>query len=94
MFIPLNGPAVHGALSVTTTPQEVKVGASRLEERNVLTIQPLNGDVYFGYSDSVTSLTGTKIYQGQVFPLEATDELPVWIVAASGTIDVRITEVS
>lgn len=94
MFIPLNGPALHGALSVSTTAVEVKVGASALSERTVITIQPIDGDVYFGYSDSVTSLTGTKIFQGQVYPLEAAQSLPVWVVAASGTIDVRITEVS
>jgi len=94
MFMNLNGPAVNGALSVTTTAIEVKVGASILEERSVITIQPIDGDVYFGYSSSVTSSNGTKIYKGQVFPLEATDKLPVWVVAASGTVDTRITEVS
>ena len=94
MFIPLNGPALHGALSVTTTAVEVKVGSSVLEERTVITIQPIDGDIYFGYSSGVTSSTGTKIFKGQIYPMEATDKLPVYIVAATGTVDVRITEVS
>lgn len=94
MFIPLNGPGTHGNLSVTTTAVELKVGGSALDQRVVVTIQPLDGDIYFGYNDSVTASTGTKVFKGQFFPLEATDQLPVWLVAASGTVDVRITEVS
>lgn len=94
MFINLNGPGVQGALSVGTTAVEVKVGDSALEQRAVITIQPLDGDVYYGYDIGVTSSTGTKVFKGQVFPLEATDQLPVYVVSASGTIDVRITEVS
>jgi hypothetical protein len=94
MFIPLNGPASYGNISVSTTAVEVKVGASVLEERTVITIQPIDGDIYYGYDNSVTSTNGTKIFKGQVYAMEATDQLPVWIVAETGTIDVRITEVS
>jgi hypothetical protein len=93
-FIPLNGPGAHGALSVTTTPQLIKVGASNLDQRTIITIQPIDGDVYFGYDNSVSSTTGTLVMEGQFFPLEATHKLDVWIVCATGTIDVRITEVS
>jgi len=93
-FEPLDGPAVYGTLSVTTSPSEVKVGASVLSDRKVVTIQPLDGVVYFGYSNAVTASTGTKIFKGQVYPLEAGERLPVWIVSASGTVNVRITEVA
>lgn len=94
MFLNLDGPATYGALSVTTSAQEVKVGASALDERKVITIQPLNGDLYMGYDNSVTASTGTKIYQGQVYAMEATEKLLVFIVASTGTVDVRITEIS
>jgi hypothetical protein len=93
MLVPLNGPAVYGAISVSTAT-EVKVGGSRLSERAVVTIQPLDGDVYLGYDNSVSTSNGTLIHEGQVYALEATDQLPVWIIAATGTVDVRITEVS
>lgn len=93
MYLPLDGPGLHSSLSVSTSAVEAKVGASRLEERQVVTIQPIDGDVYFGYSSGVTSSTGTKIYQGQVYPVEATDKLAVYVIAASGTVDTRITEV-
>ena len=94
MFINLNGPGTQGALSVTTTAVEVKVGAQPLDQRAVITIQPLDGVVYYGYDAGVTSSTGTKIFKGQIYPLEATHQLPVYVVAESGTVDVRITEVS
>lgn len=93
MFLPLDGPGVSGSLNVTTSAAELKVNASALEDRKVVTIQPLDGDVYFGYDSSVTSSTGTKVFKGQYFPLEAGDQLTVYLVADSGTVDVRITEV-
>lgn len=93
MLLPLDGPAVYGDIDATTTPIEVKVGASPLEDRQVVTIQPLDGVVYFGYDNSVTSLTGTKIFKGQIYPMEASDQLSVYIIAETGTVDVRITEV-
>jgi len=94
MLLQLDGPAVYGALNVTTTAQEVKVGTSPIVERKVVTIQPLDGDLYFGYDSSVTTSNGTKIFQGQVYALEASDLLTIFVIAEAGTIDVRITEVS
>lgn len=92
MYRALNGPAVHGQLLVTTTPVEVKIGGSRLEERVSISIQPLDGDLYYGYSPSVSSTDGTKIFTSQLFIIEASDTLPVYIVSESGTVDTRITE--
>lgn len=94
MLLPLDGPAVYSDIDVSTTAVEVKVGGSALEERKVVTIQPIDGDIYYGYDNSVTTSTGTKIYQGQFFPFEASPDLQIWVIAASGTIDCRITEVS
>lgn len=95
MIQPLDGPAIHSSVSVTDTPQEVKVGASVLDERKVVTLQPLDGIVYYGYSNLVDQNNGTKIFKGQLIHIEASDSLPVWVVAETGeTVDVRITEVA
>lgn len=95
MIQPLDGPAKYKNITVTDTAQEVKVDASVLEERKVVTIQPLGGPVWFGYDSSVTTTTGTKIFRGQFLHLEASYRLPVWVIADTGdSIDVRITEVS
>lgn len=95
MLQPLDGPGVYDAISVSDTPEEIKVGASVLGERKVITIQPTDGIIYYGYDNSVDENTGTKIYKGQWIQLEASDQLPVWVVAPTGeTVDVRITEVA
>ena len=95
MLHPLDGPGVYKAISVTDTPQEVKVGASVASERKVITLQPTDGIIYYGYDNSVDHITGTKIFKGQWIQIEAGEQLPVWVVAFTGdTVDVRITEVS
>lgn len=92
MYQTINGPGVQGALSVSTTAIEVKVGGTALDQRILISIQPLDGVIYYGYTDSVSASTGTKVFKGQYFSLEATDQATVYLIAASGTVDVRITE--
>lgn len=93
MLQPLDGPAVYGALSVSTAA-ELKVGASPLEERKVVSFQPTDGIIYYGYDSSVTSSTGTKVFEGQLIYIEASDRLSVYLIADTGTVNVRITEVA
>jgi len=94
MLQPLDGPALSGVLSATTTAQEVKVNATVLEERKLISVTPTDGKVWYGYDNTVTSLTGTRVTKNQTLFLEASSSLPVYIVTASGTVDVRITEVA
>lgn len=95
MYQPCDGPGVYGSISVgDSTPVEVKIGGSVLAERKVITIQPIDGIVYYGYDNSVTSSTGTKIFKGQYLPLENSEDLTVYLISDSGTVDVRITEVA
>mgnify|MGYP003654464193 CR=1 FL=1 len=82
------------AVSVTTTAVEAKVGASRLDERSVIAIQALDADVYYGFSNSVTSSTGFVIPEGVYAELAFGDKVEVWLVAVSGSVDVRIAEIS
>ena len=93
-FSQLDGPGYNKALSVTTTAQEVVYDTTPLSERKIITIQPLNGDIYYGYSNGVTTSNGTKIFSNQFFPLEVGPELRVWVITATGTVDVRISEVA
>ena len=94
MLQPLDGPALHGTMSVTTSPSEVKVNALALEERKMISVSPTDGKIWYGYDNTVTSATGTRVTKHQTLFLEAAATLPVWIVSDSGTVDVRITEVS
>ena len=88
----LNGPALPGVLSVSTAV-EVKVGASRQDDRRVVTIQPTDGDIYWGFDNTVSTTTGFLIRKWQLIQLEASDLLPIWVIAATGTVDVRIAEI-
>jgi hypothetical protein len=93
MYRPLNGPAIFAALSVGSTAVEVKVGAAPLEERTSISVQPLDGNIYYGYDSSVSTSNGTKIFKSQLLIIEAASSLPVYVIAETGTVDVRITEV-
>jgi hypothetical protein len=95
MLLPLDGPALYSAISVTDVPQEVRVGGSVLDERKIITLQPTDGVIYYGYSNAVSSSSGTKVFKGQLIHIEASHSLPVWVVASAGqTINTRITEVA
>lgn len=94
MYQSIDGPNLYANLAVTTTPVEVKVGASALEDRLAVLIQPQDGFIYMGYNSSVSSATGIKIFKGQLFALEAGSRVTVYIVSGSGTVNVRIQEVS
>jgi len=93
MFQPLDGPAVYGAKSVSTAT-ELKVGASALEERKIVQFQPTDGIIYYGYDSSVTTSNGIKVFSGQLIIIEASDSLPIYLIAHTGTVNVRIAEVS
>lgn len=82
---------VFGAISVTTSAVEAKVGASKLTNRKSLTVCPTNGTVYWGYSSSVTTATGTPITAGNILPFG--QNISIFLIAAATT-DVRITEAS
>lgn len=93
MLLPLDGPGVYGAITVGTTAVEAKVGANKLDQRAMVTIQPLSEAVYFGYDSSVTISTGTKIFKGQIYPIEAGDKLSVFLISENAGNNIRITEV-
>ena len=87
---------VQGALSIITADGAVLVNVSgtNLSDRQLVTISPINGDIYFGYDDTVTPSTGTLLCQGQTMGISAGETVELYIVTASTVaVDVRITEV-
>jgi len=95
MYQITDGPGNNASLSVTNvTAVEVKVGASPQDERKIIIIQPQDGKIYWGYSSGVTAANGFFIGKKQTVILEATPQLPIWIISSAGTVDVRIAEVS
>jgi len=90
-----NSDYVAGALSVTTSAVEAKVGASRLSKREMVRIY--NNDssiiIYFGPS-GVTTSSGEPIKPGEAVSVPAGDAIGVFLIAASGTVNTRIQEMS
>ena len=86
----------YGALTMTTsgTTYEVKVGASKLSNRISVTATPTTADVFWGYDSSVTTSTGTKIFKDQtmVWDMNPSSTAAIFLVSASNSVNVRITE--
>jgi hypothetical protein len=99
-FLPLDGPSTQFAISLTsTTVQEVKSGSSALDERKLITLLPTNGKIYIYFGDGSTTPSANDV-QTKGFPhptnalrsYEASSTQEVYIVADTGTVDVRASE--
>lgn len=97
----LSGGGLFALLSVPTanTPVEVKVGASRLTDRKLITFQAVDADFYWGYANTVTAGvagSGTLLKKGATArwaanPAGATP-LQIWVVCATATKTGKVTE--
>jgi hypothetical protein len=91
----LSDSGVQGNLVLTTagTAYEAKVGGSRLALRKSLTITALD-DLYWGYTNAVTTATGTPLYKNQqiIFAIYPNSNFQVWLVASGASKNARITE--
>jgi hypothetical protein len=100
MYQPLDGPSAQIKLTAvdTVTPVEVKVGASALSERAVITMQP-NGNMKVYFADGTTvpdaatvAANGLDHFKSAKETYEAGEKQKVYVLAVSGTIDVVIVE--
>lgn len=87
----LHSGGLQAVISVSTTAVLLKVGASNLDNRKLITALP-DGTIYWGYTSGVTSATGTPIYKDQNTWWSADDTCNVYLIASSGTKNVRVTE--
>jgi hypothetical protein len=95
----LDGPSTQDRISVTTSAvAELKVGSSALSERQVITIQPLDGSIWVYFGDGSTPSAATVIAKGfEHFKMakesyEAGEKQQIWIVAKTGTVSVSFSE--
>lgn len=87
-----SGNGVQGSISVGTSAVEAKVGATRLSGRRFLSIQPQDQNIYWGFTSSVTTSTGTLLFKNGTAYFEITDEQAVYLIADSGGKSARVTE--
>lgn len=86
---------IYGNLSVPTanTAVEVKVSGSRLTNRKLVTIIPIDADMYWGYNSSVTTSNGTPIFKNQFISFNVLDDATqIWLVCSLNSKNARITE--
>jgi hypothetical protein len=99
MFQPLDGPSAQVKLTAvgTATVVEVKVGASALTDRQVITMQP-DGKMKVYFSDGSVPSAATVLANGfdhfkdAKETYEAGEKQVVYILAATGTINVVVVE--
>lgn len=98
-FQPLDGPSKQDRVAVdTVTVKELKVGASALAERQVVTIQILDGNgwLYFGDGTTPSAATvttkGFKLVKLAKESFEAGERQQLFIISDSGTINITFTE--
>lgn len=98
MYLSVDGPVVYKGLSVTNTAVLAQVGVSPLDERKIVQLQAIDGEVYYGYDNTVTAGdagSGFKIFRGQTIFLELGPLVQVYLIAEIGnTVNVKIAELS
>lgn len=89
----LDASGVQGSITVSTTAVAARVGGSNLANRKNLTIWN-NGTatIYWGYTNAVTTATGTLLMRNQQLQGDWGPNTTIWLIAANGSHDVRITE--
>ena len=101
MLQPLDGPSKQGLLSSVgiTTVVEVKVGVEPFDERKVITMQSIDGKFYVYFADQgVVPNAATVIANGFIQvknakeSYEASYTQKVYVLAVTGTVNIRIAE--
>jgi hypothetical protein len=101
MFQPLDGPAAQGQQNVSDSVVfEVRKNATALSERDVVTIYPIDGQIWVYFGDDTASAPNAATVKAEGFPqyrdqektYEAGPAQPIYIVADTGTVDVRYAE--
>lgn len=91
MYLQLDGPSIQDVITVGTSEVEIKVGASPLTERKVITIQP-NADIKLLFVSGLPATKGLLIQAGQIATLEATDKQSIYLIMESGSTTVVVIE--
>jgi hypothetical protein len=87
----INTSGQYRAQSVTTTAAEALGAATILVNRKFISITPTNGTIYWGFSNAVTTTTGSPIFKNQTMTFAVGANVHIWLIAAATT-DSRIAE--
>jgi len=79
---------LSGVLNLTTTAQELKVGASALVNRKTIEMQALDKNVTWGYNTNCEF----DLFKNQFFALPAGENCTLYLKASTGTAAVAVSE--
>ena len=88
----VNTVGVQTELTVGTTAVPVRVGASNLSTRKVVTAMPKDNSIYWGYTNLVTATTGTRIFKNQMVVWDIGPDLDIYLIGDDVDLKVSITE--
>ena len=89
----INGGGVQGAITVGTSAVVARVGGSNLTNRISLTVfNNSTATIYWGYTNAVTTSTGTAIAKGQMFFFSVGSATDIYLIGGVAGLNVRITE--
>ena len=99
MLLPLDGPAKQFALNPTSTVVVEVKDTTVLSERKVVTIMLTDGKIYVFFGDGTNTPSANDVQtkgfphqKGALRSYEASDTQPLWIIADTGTVNVRVAE--
>lgn len=78
----INYNSAQTTLNVTTTAQEVKVGASRLADRKAIFLLPLDANIKWGFTSGSQPFL---LFKRQFIILPIGDNVAVWTSTITGT---------
>lgn len=84
---------VSNQITVTTTPVELKVGASKLSGREYIFIVNLgNQTIWLNSSNAVSSTNGMPLEKGEKIGIPLGEPLTMWAVTATATAIISLSE--
>lgn len=93
-----NARAVNGAVTVTTTATAINVSGANLANRKNITIYNNSATVgnilYYGFSTGVTTSNGFPLARNTSVSFELGPNVTVYLIATSGSHNVRVVELS
>jgi len=88
----VNTSAVYDEITIGTTPVPLRVGAANLDERKFCHITPKDNSIYWGYSNSVTTTTGTRIFKNTTVFFKFGPDVTIWLEANAANKKANIGE--
>jgi len=84
---------VHGVVTITTSPVELKVGATPEDLREVVRVYNKSTSTIYIGGASVTTTTGEPLKKNQWIEFPLSSALSLYAVTSSGSLDVIVWEI-